>query len=217
MEIREFTDLRDQDLEATWRRLEREGRCPNIFMSYPWVATWTRHFGAGSSPLILLGLEDGEPRGIAPLFATPRQTAEFPVNFLSHRAEFIVEGAFADGFIRAALAHVSARGLKPVLRGVPRGSITGECLPAAIDALGYRSIEIPSRVSPYVDIGSSWDEYYEGRKRKVTHEWERKMRKLDRTGAAALHRFDASTNVAEVDQRTRSRGFLSRDLQGAGR
>jgi len=44
-------------------------------------------------------------------------------------------------------------------------------------------------VSPYVDTAGSWDEFVARRPRKVTHEWERKMRRLGRAGAYEVKRL----------------------------
>ncbi len=195
IELREFEDLTSEDLATAWRGLEPSGAVPNLFMSHPWVSTWVRHFARGKRPLVLVGYDCDAAVGVAPLLAFESGEVRFPVNFLSHRGEFSVLPEHAEGFTRAVLEHLRERGLTPVLKGVPVGSLTHRHVTGTAEDLGLRGTEATARLSPYVDIGESWDDYYAGRKRKVTHEWERKMRKLGRAGETEVRSVDAETDL----------------------
>ncbi len=195
IEIREFDELTSEDLTSAWRGLEPSGAVPNLFMSHPWVSTWARHFARESRRLVLVGYEGDAAIGVAPLLATEADEARFPVNFLSHRGEFSVGKEHAAGFAGAVLGHLKERGLTPVLRGVPVGSLTYRHVRETANEIGLRGNETTTRLSPYVDIGETWDDYYAGRKRKVTHEWERKMRKLGRAGEVEVRTVDEETDL----------------------
>ncbi len=56
----------------------------------------------------------------------------------------------------------------------------------------------PGRVSPFIRIDGSWEDYTDGRTRKVTHEWERKMRKLERAGDVRVVRFERGMDAAAL-------------------
>jgi len=117
------------------------------------------------------------------------------VNFLSHRGEFSVGEEHAAGVAGAVFGHLKERELTPVLRGVPVGSLTYRHVTETSHETGLRGNETTARLSPYVDIGETWDDYYAGRKRKVTHEWERKMRKLGRAGEVEVRTVEEETDL----------------------
>ena len=195
MELLQYDDVLDAELASAWRRLEAAAPAPNLFMSHAWVTVWSRHFAGEKRPAILVGAEGGEPVGLAPLFVGEGDTAGFPVNFLSHRGEFVVGEEHAASFARAVLAHLGKLGVTPALRGMPRESLTYRHVSEVVREEGMRTQEAPSRVSPYVDITEPWDDYYGGRPRKVTHEWERKIRKLGRAGEVEVARFGEGTDI----------------------
>ena len=66
-------DERFADLRGVWADLEEADPDTNVFLSWPWVSTWWRHFGAGRDDrdLHVVVIRDGESAvGIAPLFRT---------------------------------------------------------------------------------------------------------------------------------------------------
>lgn len=195
IELREFDDLTNEDLTSAWRSLETSGAVPNLFMSHPWVSTWARHFARDSRPAALVGYEGDAAVGLAPLLVLEGGEVRFPVNFLSHRGEFSVSEEHAAAFSAAVLGHLKELGLTPVLKGVPVGSLTHRHVTETAHETGLRGNETIARLSPYVDIAKSWDDYYAGRKRKVTHEWERKMRKLARAGDVEVRTVDEETDL----------------------
>ena len=195
IELREFDDVASDDLTAIWRGLESSGAVPNLFMSHPWVSTWVRHFALELRPAILVGYEGGEAVGVAPFLATDGGEVHLPVNFLSHRGEFSIGEEHAAEFARIVLGHLKEHGLAPVLRGVPVGSLTYRHVTETARKAGRRGAETTARLSPYVDIVEPWEDYYAGRNRKVTHEWERKIRKLGRAGEVEVRTVDEETDL----------------------
>ncbi|MBM3308361.1 MAG: GNAT family N-acetyltransferase [Candidatus Eisenbacteria bacterium] len=193
IEIVEHRSLDAADLTRAWDDLTDAGSCPSIFVSRPWVAAWAAAFGGGLEPLALVGVDAGVPVGLAPLFARGR-VVEFPVNFLSLRGEALVSECDAPAFLGAALGHLRRRGVAAALRSVPRDSPTYGALSACRDA-GYLPLETPGRVSPHVDIAGSWDEYLASRPRKVTHEWERKLRKAEREAGFVFRELAPDTDL----------------------
>jgi CelD/BcsL family acetyltransferase involved in cellulose biosynthesis len=197
--IREFTDLDDRELSSAWEEATDAGRCPNLFMSHPWVRAWSRQFEGERAPSILVGYSGQEPVGIAPLFRGADGSVEFPIstNPASARGEFIVDDGAARTFGAAVLTHLRARGDAPVFRGVPLQSPTFASLWSSGSAF-FRHARL-SRAVPQIDIDATWEEFLSSRPRKVTHEWERKIRRIERAGSVRIE----SGSVPDVESLVR--------------
>lgn len=190
IEIREYTDVENAGLVTTWSELEGAGACPHVFLSSAWVRPWARRFAVDMHPLILVGFEGGRAVGIAPLFRTSSGRLELPVNHVSQRGGFIAipdppraAGSFRD----AALLHLASRREHLLLRSLTSGDASA--VRDSARAAGFLLNRLPARVSPYVDTSDSWEGFLAGRPRKVTHEWERKIRKLEREGSCEVKRL----------------------------
>ncbi len=198
VEIREHRDLSAPELVADWETLEATPGAGSLFTTRPWIESWAGQFGDRLSVAALVGRESGRPVGLAPLLATPARELVLPVNFLSPRGEFIVGANDASGFVRALLAHTRAARLPLRLHGVPVGSPTLSAVASEAPGAGYLIHARPARVSPFISIDGSWEGYFDGKPRKVTHEWERKIRKLERSGDVRVLRFERGMDVRKL-------------------
>jgi CelD/BcsL family acetyltransferase involved in cellulose biosynthesis len=198
MEIRVFSDLGDPDLCSAWTRLEDAGACPHVFVSYPWVSVWSRKFAAKGAPVIIVGYEGPNPVGLAPLFAGEDGAVGFPVNFLSPRGEFLLLGEQAQPLVPASLRLLRERGLRPVFRSVPRESASFELLARHARSGGFYASCRPGRVAAYLDITTTWEEFLSTLPQKRTGRWERRLRKLGRSGEVRFRRPDAATDVGDL-------------------
>ena len=196
LEIREYSDFSDPALVAAWDEFDRARG--SLFTTRLWVDTWLSHFGSGLSVAARVGHDDGRAVGLAPLLAEPGGRLVLPVNFLSPRGEFVCDAGEARGFVRALLAHSRAARRALLLLGVPERSPTLEGLAGEAREAGYLAHLCPARVSPFIDIDGSWDAYLTDKPRKVTHEWERKMRKLERAGDVRVLRFEQGMDVRKL-------------------
>jgi CelD/BcsL family acetyltransferase involved in cellulose biosynthesis len=208
MELRECTDLSDATLAPMWDEVEVSTQA-GLFGTRLWVQTWFRHFGDGLTPAVVVGLKEGRPVALAPLFGTPSYERVLPVNFLSPRAEFLVKRQDAPRFVATLMSWFRERGVRLSLRGLPAESDTAQMVRSFAHGTKYLHHSAPSRVSPFVEIAGSWDDYLAGRPRKVTHEWERKMRKLERAGDVRVLQFEEGMDAgrlvdefAEVERRS---------------
>ncbi len=198
IEIRVHTDLKDPELVEAWDRLSGAVECGGLFATRLWVETWSAHFGAELSVTAVVGHTDQGPVGVAPLFTTPGRELVLPVNFLSPRGQFVTGRGYADEFTRALLRHFRGQGAGLHLRGLLAGSPTLTGLESEARGAGYLLHARPGRESPFIRIEGSWEDYVAGRTRKVTHEWERKMRKLERAGDVRVVRFERGTDTAAL-------------------
>ncbi len=198
IEIRVHTDLKDPELVEIWDRLSGALERGGLFATRLWVETWSAHFGAELKVAAAVGHTDQGPVGVAPLFATPGRELVLPVNFLSPRGQFVTGRGYANGFTSALLRHFRGQGSRFRLQGVSVGSPTLTALESEARGAGYLLHARPGRVSPFIRIEGSWEDYVEGRSRKVTHEWERKMRKLERAGDVRVVRFERGMDTAAL-------------------
>jgi CelD/BcsL family acetyltransferase involved in cellulose biosynthesis len=200
IEVHEFDDLAAPELVRAWDALEDAGACPGLFSSRAWVTSWAASFADGLEPAALVGLDGGrEPVGLAPLFVGA-EGAVFPVNFLSPRGELLVRRGAEREFGAAVLARLRKRRLRLTDASVPRDSPTYRAL-AGPGAAGYLRLETPGRVSPFVDVAGPWDEYTASRPRRVTHQWERKIRKAEREARLTFHRAEPVQDLDALVER----------------
>lgn len=190
IEIREFSDMRDQELSSIWEDLTARGLCPNIFMSYPWVSTWVEHLEGAAVPAVLVGYSEGAPVGIAPLFRDRRGRIGFPIssNPVLPRGELVVGEPHCRSFGAAIMTYLRGRRGPLDFRGVPLGSITSSCLVDRERTRGFLRRDHTSRMAPYISIAGTWEEYLASRPRNVRHEWERKIRRVRDAGDVRIRR-----------------------------
>lgn len=195
VEVREFHDVSARELVSAWEALEGTGACPGLFSSRIWVSAWSRHFAAGSTPSLLVGYDGDAPIGLAPLFVTESGTAELPVNFLSLRSEFLFVDGRGREFVEAALRHLRHSGRELVLRNLPSDSPSHAALAERSRPAGYLCSDRVSRVTPYVDTSSAWDDYVAGLPKKRVVRWQRRVRKLERQEGMRIVRYGEHADV----------------------
>jgi len=195
MDVRTFSDLTDPDLSSAWGRLEDAGACPSLFASHTWVSVWASCFARLSTPEILVGYDGQAPIALAPLFVTA-SGVEFPVNFLSHRGEFLLGEDGARAFADEVLRNFRRRGAKLMLASVPTSSRTFEVVVSASRGAGYLAHTRTTRISPYLDITTTWDDYIAGRPSKRTSRWAKQNRKFRGLGDVSVVRVG---DAGEVD------------------
>lgn len=189
-ETREYDSLDHGDVVSAWDAFESAGACPGLFGTRAWVSAWARQFAQDLRPLVIVARSEGEPLGMAVLFVERDGRVVFPVNFLSPRGGFFGDAVGADAVACAFVELLASSGGRALLRGMPADSPTLSALRRALSGSGIPAAERPGRASPYIDIDGSWGDYLAGRPRKVTHEWERKGRKLEAAGRVSVVGFE---------------------------
>ncbi len=198
IEVTQYLDLNEPELVSAWDGLASEGAVPNLFAGRTWVTAWAARFAAGRSVRVLVAREDGAPVGLVPLVADAGGVVELPVNFLSPRGEFTVRERLEGPVASAFLKHLRGAGFALLLRGVPVGSGTLAAVRGEAAGGGFLLAERSTRESPFIEIDGTWEDYYAGRRRKATHEWERKMRKLDAVGDTRVLRFESGMDAGRL-------------------
>ena len=198
IEVTQHLDLNEPELVSAWDGLASERAVPNLFAGRTWVTAWAASFAAGRSVRVLVAREDGAPVGLVPLVVDAGGVAELPVNFLSPRGELTAREGLDGPVASVFLKHLRGAGFAPLLRGVPVGSRTLAAVRGEVSSAGFLLAERSTRESHFIDIDGTWEDYYAGRRRKATHEWERKMRKLDAIGDARVLRFERGMDAGRL-------------------
>ncbi len=198
IELREYDRFDDEQLVEAWVTLESSGACPSLFLSRAWMEPWAKQFGTEFRPSILVGYDGADAIGIAPLFATSRETFELPVNFLAHRGGLIALDDAREEFVTSVVRRLDKWGKGVLLRGLPVDCPSYAAITDAVRATGLPVHERRGRVSPHVVISSSWDDFLKSRPSKVSHEWRRKMRKLEREGSVEVKRMTSGSNPRDI-------------------
>ena len=193
-----LADIERPDLVDAWDEISRLGGCPGVFACRPWVSAWAAAFRADAEPEVAVARENGTVVGILPLFRRSDRRLTTHVNFLSHRGEMTALPGRETEALRAVLGAARSRGDTIALRGLPGGSPTRAAVRETAAGAGYVETVREGRSSPVVDVQDSWDAYYASRPRKVTHEWERKIRKLGRAGDVVVGNGHADDTDALV-------------------
>lgn len=198
VEIREFDDVSGPELARAWSALEAAGACPSLFVSRAWLDVWSREFARDSVPAMLVGYDAGSPVGMAPLFVAGGARAEFPVNFLALRAEFLITEGHDDDFVSAALRHLRGSGRSLLLRNLPEDSLSLSALRRCARQAGYLMARRESRLTPYIDTTGTWDDYLACIPKKRVTRWQRRVRKLEKQPGMNVVRYDDATDVGSL-------------------
>jgi CelD/BcsL family acetyltransferase involved in cellulose biosynthesis len=200
-----------ESLAPIWDRLLEDCRDESsMYLSLEWLATWWRYFGEGKRLNLLLFEREGKVTGIVPLARNLYRIGPFKLDALEsitwtscnymglvlpeHRDE--VTAAFL-GYLKQNL-----HGLSPILRLslIPEDSQFLSAIKKNM-ARQAKSLVLQERVralAPYIELPSSWEEYFASlgeRRRKVL---KGALRRLERKGSVVELRQCEAGSLDEV-------------------
>lgn len=202
---RTLADERDfLALEAAWNELEAASGNTNVFLRFDWVATWWRHFGHGRR-LAVVNVEKGDRLvAAAPLMLAVAGGVR-TIGFLGRPGADYADVLVLPGE-QACVAEIvtclERRGGwdRLNLSGVPDDSPNFVTLAALwAKRRGMRSaIVYPA---PYLQIRTTWEEYYDGLDRDHRGDTARQLRRLGALGEVRLEPCRDLGEVAQVVER----------------
>ena len=164
-------------LEPVWEELEAQQAVPP-FLTWAWLSTWWRHFGAGGEPWVLCAYNaDDVLVGLAPLQIRPERLGPLSVRCVRFLGGGVVAPDHLDVIARpgmaAAVAEACAEHMAHHraewdvldLRGFATGAALGRALQACFEASGargaapYRRLEATPNYCPYIALPESWEAY----------------------------------------------------------
>jgi len=184
-------------LEPIWNPLLARSDADAIFLTFEWLTTWWKCFGAEADLLVLVVRAGDEPVALAPLMRNRRtRQVSFLANAQSMRANFLLTSD-PEASLRAIFAYLAGSGLdaeEMVFNYIPEDSVAARSSPAACRVNGLRPGYLPSLISPYTTLtGRSWDDYVktlDSKFRKNLRHYERRFYEHE-SGRAVIYR---STN-----------------------
>jgi CelD/BcsL family acetyltransferase involved in cellulose biosynthesis len=192
-------------LESVWNEVAEAAGVAHPFLEYLWVRTWWESFGAGSTLHILVLKAGGRPIAIAPLMLTPIPMWGMPVRRLGFlynahvpRADFLIAERHVEVY-RAIWAHVSRSRCWDLLQlcQLPDGGATLEGMAWLAAEAGCYTGRWTSDSSPYLRIGPSWDEYFEGLAAKHRSNLRNRFKRLKAMGPVGVETIDSAEGLAD--------------------
>ncbi len=178
-------------LDSSWRALIPQSYADTPFQTTEFLKNWwsTRGGGEWVNPALWLGTAKdgtGEVRGVAPLFRQqdeqdlPRYMFLGSVEIADY-LDFIVREADAPDFLNQVLDQVQTQepgGAVLDLVNLREESPSAGILIASAKERGWQWSMTEEQVCPFIPLGSDWETYLEGLKKKHRHEIRRKLRRL---------------------------------------
>jgi CelD/BcsL family acetyltransferase involved in cellulose biosynthesis len=187
------TNAELQKIADQWNELLESSATHMPFLRHEYLTTWWSTLGGGEweqgELFVLIGRDDdGDLRGIAPLFLTNNLDRENALMFLgsieiSDYLDVIARPEDLEPFLIALLEYLTGLegGAWNVLDlyNLIEDSPTLPALKVAADHFGLSFSQEPLQPSPYVDLPGTWDDYLAGIQKKQRHEIRRKIRRAE--------------------------------------
>ena len=171
-----------------------------IFITPWWQQLWWNRYGDDRSDLQILSLRDGDSLlGIAPLMTRGDTLSFLGDTDLFDYHDFLVRDGREDAFYSALWQHIEAMDWQKMeLKSLRESSETLRRFPGLARANGWTATVSEEDVSPYTELGTSWDDYVAGLRKKDRHELRRKLRRLNNGNDASQYAFDDPGEIADA-------------------
>ena len=204
LSAREVNDIGQlQPLHADWQRLLSQTEGANFFQSLEWLTAYWRHFGDEQQLRTFLVEHNGEVIGIVPLTMRRVRLGTRVVGYpLDNWGTFYGPlGRPLEQILAAALAELLRNGGWDLLdlrwtRGEQAGPVAGALSSAGMDA----DDDAEESVS-WVDLPSTWDEYWISLTSKHRNNVRRSERKLAELGNVVCLHHRCGAKPDDVDPR----------------
>lgn len=198
------------EVARDWETLEPRARTRNIFVSWPFAATWWEHFERGREDRVFVVREpDGSPVAILPLCVERLSTRFGPVGVLRN-AGFgdVVNPDFLDALVLPGREEEAARALAPhLLAGTDwdfaefseleaGGSLVRMVETWREMGLFHGKAETRS-ICPYITLPATFEEYLNSQNAHFRHQLRRYRRRIDKELAPVWRRVGEDLGVAE--------------------
>lgn len=170
-----------------------------IFITPWWQQLWWRRYG-GDAELEILSIRNGDSLlGIAPLMTHADTLSFLGDTDLFDYHDFLVREGSEDSFYSTLWQHIESMDWKTMeLKSLREASETLRRFPEFANANGWNATVTDEDVSPYTNLGPSWDEYVAGLRKKDRHELRRKLRRLNNGNDATQYAFRDPDAIADA-------------------
>jgi CelD/BcsL family acetyltransferase involved in cellulose biosynthesis len=222
-------------LETDWSDLLRRMDYQGPFLSFDWLATWWRHFGAGKRLFVItVRNRQGQLVGLAPLHLDAAGTSPWgfrKLGFLgagpSDRLDLLVDPQYLRPTIgaMAALLRERRRDWDYVeLSECDEASAALAELRRQLQEMGFAERVASASVCPYVVLPASFEEYLQGLGSNQRRNFRRRLRALQRLGKTEFAELRSPDEVRtgfedlvalhrmRFSHKNEASGFLDREL-----
>lgn len=167
--VHEINNLEDLCLiQGAWNELLELEKRDCIFMTFEWLTTWWRYFGAGKQLFILVVKEGREITGIVPWMIRQvwkgrlnRRKIEFIGTGLSDWLDFIIPYR-KEEHLELIFRYLQERPMAwdlMDLREIPSSSENAIILQKVLHKNGTMYSIYPDSICPYIEIQTDWDSF----------------------------------------------------------
>jgi CelD/BcsL family acetyltransferase involved in cellulose biosynthesis len=200
------TEERFLALAPFWNELLLQNAAKSVFLTWEWIRTWWATYGSRFQLCVLVARDRNRPCGIAPLIV--REGSSQRLEFIGqNRAygeylDFIVSPGMEDevtsSFCRALMNLRDAGVWHTMCLAVVRSdSVNLPIITRIFGAAGVPVRRSAERISPIVELRSSWQNYLEVKSPKLRQRIAYNERRLGRLGAFAV---EYVTDAGEIDE-----------------
>jgi hypothetical protein len=183
------------DLEPVWNEVAEAAELDHPFLEHAWVRTWWECFGAASTLQILVLKAGDQTVAIAPLILTSIRMWGIKVRRLGFcynahvpRADFLIAQRPQEAY-RAIWRHLCRSRDWDLLElcQLREGSATLKIIPALACMDGCQIVTWMSGASPYLPLGASWKQYFDGLAVKHRANLRNRLKRLNAIGRDRNH------------------------------
>jgi len=202
-------------LEGEWNAVLSRSLTNTFFQTFEWIRTWWEHFHQGRRLFTLVVKDDGRIIGIAPLMITVQGAGPLKLRTLqligtgalpflglglADRMDLIIADRAEEALscIFDFIFKQRSRWDVMDLLFIPAQSVTVEFIERLPQQYHCSVNKRLASRSPYVALGSSYEEYLRSRSRNFRKKLARSERLLSEHGDARFERHRGTESVAEV-------------------
>jgi CelD/BcsL family acetyltransferase involved in cellulose biosynthesis len=194
------------DLEPVWNEVAEAAGLDHPFLEHAWVRTWWECFGAGSTLHILVVKAGDKPIAIAPLILTTTRMWGIKVRRLGFfynahvpRADFLIAQRQEEVF-HAIWSHLCGKCSWDLLQlcQLPGDSETLDTIPRLAGAGDCPTGVWASDASPYLQLHTSWDRYFDSLPAKHRANLRNRFKRLKGIGPVEIEAITADEKLADA-------------------
>jgi CelD/BcsL family acetyltransferase involved in cellulose biosynthesis len=207
-----YTELVDTDakfnaLERDWRELLDASDADCAFLTWEWLSTWWRHFGADRQLSIIVVRQEQVPIAIAPVSLGPRRWRQCGVQVAELLGSGDVGSDYLDLIVRrgsnseareALVEAFERRRVTVAARRLPASRSVVAWLANGLTTRGWRHAVLGRDVCPWIDLrGKDWDGYLATLGSEHRYNVRRRIRNLEKKATVSFE-----TATTDADRRT---------------
>lgn len=191
-------------LRDAWNELLRESHNDLLFMRHEWLSAWWQAYGRAADLRVLLLYDDGRLIGAAPLMRSATRWHGLPIRLLKFTSSGVTPRSFllardndpsVIGELLTALQSVRAHWDMLELADIPIEVYDNAETQEVFRRCSPRTICVPSRQSPYLDLTGSYEDFLAARSANTRSRYRRAWKKVSAAGHVELRKLTSNEDV----------------------